>query len=222
MADVLRRVDDRVYRLEDRFVNLYVVDADRIVLVDSGTRSAEPAIRRGLKELGKEPADVASVLLTHHHVDHMGTAGVWRRDARASIAVSEDDAEVVAGREVRRGHGIGLGAKIALVFMGLFTRAMTPAPVEPDRRFAGKETFELEGLRLEVLPAPGHTRGSCAFRLQPEDVLFAGDAINGRRGSARPPVFVEDEHAARASFVRLRGLGARLILPGHGDPIPRS
>ena len=222
MADVLRRVADRVYRIEDRFVNLYVVDAGRLALVDTGTRSAGPLIRRGLSELGKEPADVAYVLLTHHHVDHMGTAAVWKREARAEVAVHDADAEVVAGRETRRGHGIGIAAKTALLFMGVFQRAMVAAPVEPDRRFQDRETLEVLGLRLEILPAPGHTRGSAAFRLLPDDILFAGDAINGRKGVPRPPVFVEDEHAARASFVRLRAITSPVILPGHGDPIRRA
>ena len=75
--DALERVSDRVYRVKDRYVNLYVIDAERIVLADTGTRTAEPKIRAGLRELGKEVSDVGLVLLTHHHGDHMGTAGGW-------------------------------------------------------------------------------------------------------------------------------------------------
>src|SRR3990172_5400011 len=97
MPAVLERVTDRVHRIRDRFVNVYVVDAGKIVLVDTGTRTAAPRIRSGLQELGREVEDIAYVLLTHHHLDHVGTAGVWRLEAGAALAIHEDDAKVLAG-----------------------------------------------------------------------------------------------------------------------------
>ncbi len=80
---VLERFRDRVYRVRDRFVNLYVVDAGSVVLVDAETRTAGPRICAGLRELGKEVEDIAYVPLTHHHPDHVGTAGVWELEAGA-------------------------------------------------------------------------------------------------------------------------------------------
>jgi len=44
---VLQRVSDRVSRLEDRFVNLYVIDVGKVALVDTGTRRAEPSSGKG-------------------------------------------------------------------------------------------------------------------------------------------------------------------------------
>ena len=219
MADALERVSDRVYRIRDRFVNLYVIDAGRLVLVDTGTGKAETVIRAGLRELGKEVADIGLVLLTHHHLDHMGTAAVWKRETRAPVAVHGSDSEVVAGREQRRAKGVGSRAKLLLLFGAPFMRMATSQAVEPDRTIAGDEILDLLGLRVRTIHAPGHTLGSCAFHLLQDDVLFAGDAVNAREGVPRPPTIVEDAKEARRSFDRLLGIGSRTLCPGHGNPV---
>jgi len=218
-ADVLERVAERVYRIRERFVNLYVIDVGRIVLVDTGTKGAEPLVREALKELGKELADIRLVLLTHHHLDHVGTAGVWKREAKSTVLVHDDDADVVAGRERRKGKGIGLRAKTLIAFAGVFAWSMRVPPLEPDRRLTGHETIDLLGLPAVVIHVPGHTIGSCAFHLPTEGVLFAGDAVNAREGVPRPPTIVEDAEEARRSFDRLLGIGSRTLCPGHGNPV---
>jgi len=212
---------DQVYRLEDRFVNLYVLDLGKIVLVDTGTRKAEGLIRQGLRELGKEVQDIAVLLLTHHHLDHVGTAGIWKRESQAQVSLHRIDAPVAARRERRRTTGTRPRAMVLGAFMGLFTRIMAAPPLETDRLLEGGETLDVLGWPFEVLHAPGHTLGSCAFYARSADVLFAGDAINGRRGEPEPPMFVEDREAALDSYRRLTTHPASLLLPGHGSPVRR-
>ncbi len=218
-SDLLREITDRVYRIQDRFVNLYVIDLGRIVLVDSGTRKAEDLIRQSLHELGKEVDDIAVLLLTHHHVDHIGTAGVWKREVRAEVDLHRLDAPVAAGVERRRMHGTKPSMKVAAAFIGLFSPFMRVAPLETDRVLAGGEVLDILGWPIEVLHAPGHTLGSCAFYARKAGVLFAGDAVNGRRGQPEPPIVVEDAAAALESYRTLTTLGAPILLPGHGSPV---
>lgn len=219
---ILQRVGERVYRIEDRFVNLYLVDAGRLVLVDTGTRKAEDLVCAGIRELGKEIEDIRLLLLTHHHLDHVGTAGVWKRVSNAQVAVHDADADVLAGRERRKGKGVGIRARILVTFAGIFARTLSVPPLEPDRRLGGNEVLDLQGLPTQVIHAPGHTLGSCAFDLPSEGVLFAGDAVTGRGGTAEPPWFVEDAEAATASFARLVAMHRPVLCPGHGDPIRRN
>lgn len=220
-ADRLERVADQVYRIEDRFVNLYVLDLGKIVLVDTGTKSAEPLIRASLREIGREIEDIAVLLLTHHHLDHVGTAGIWRRETGAQVNLHRDDAPVAAHQARRRAHGIGARAKTLSVFMGLFTRLMSADPVPTDRILEGGETLDIFGWPMDVIHVPGHTLGSCGFYARSAGVLFAGDAVNGRRGKAEPPIFVEDRDASVESFRRLTDLNAVVLLPGHGSPVRR-
>lgn len=220
--DLLQRVADQVYRLEDRFVNVYVLDLGRVVLVDTGTKGAGPRIRSALTEIGKEPEDVAVLLLTHHHVDHIGTAAAWRRDARAQVSLHRIDAPVAAGREHRRSHGVTGKAKLFAALMGVFVPLMRTPPVEADRILEGGEVLDVLGWPVEVLHVPGHTLGSCAYHARRAGILFAGDAVNGRAGKPEPPVVAEDRAAAVTSYRRLASLNAPILLPGHGSPVRRT
>lgn len=105
---------------------------------------------------------------------------------------------------------------------GIFSRTLAADPVQADRTFGDRENLEVLGLRLETIDAPGHTLGSCAFYLESEGVLLAGDAVNGRRGKAEPPIFVEDEAAARDSFRKLVAMDLAVLCPGHGSPIRKT
>ena len=108
------------------------------------------------------------------------------------------------------------------MFAGLFSRVLAVPPTRPDRRLTGDETLDLPEIRLQTIHAPGHTLGSRAFLLPREGLLFAGDAVNGRGGTARPPWFVEDATAALASFRKLMDLRPRGLCPGHRDPLTGS
>ncbi len=217
--EVLQPIADRVYRLEDRFVNVYVIDLGKLVLVDTGTRKAEGLIRAGLREIGKEEQDIAVLLLTHHHVDHIGTAGMWRRETRAQVDLHRLDAPVAARRERRRMHGTRPSMKVVAAFMGLFSPFLRAPPLETDRVLEGGEALDLLGWPVEVIHVPGHTLGSCAFYARQAGVLFAGDAVNGRRGKPEPPIVAEDLPAAQTSYEKLVQLRAPVLCPGHGSVV---
>ena len=70
---------------------------------------------------------------------------------------------------------------------------------------------------------PGHTAGSAAFLLQTERAIVTGDALvtghpttRQRRPQVLHPVFATDPDEAMRSLQVLRGLGAEVLLPGHG------
>ncbi len=218
-ADLLQRVADRVYRVEDRYVNVYVLDVGRVVLVDTGTKRAGPTIRAALKEIGKEPEDVAVLLLTHHHIDHIGTAAAWKRDARAQATLSRIDAPAAARTERRRLHGLNPRAKVMAAFMGVFIPLMRTPPVTADRLVDGGETLDVAGWPFDVIPVPGHTFGSCAYYARRAGILFAGDAVNGRAGTPQPPIVAEDPAAAMDSYRKLLELRAPILCPGHGSVV---
>ncbi len=217
--DRLQRVADQVYRLEHRYVNVYVLDLGKVVLVDTGTKGAGPDIRAGLREIGKEPEDVVVVLLTHHHVDHIGTAAAWKRETGAQVSLHRVDAPVAAGGRSPRSRGRTGKAKVFAALMGAFVPLMRTPPVATDRLLEGGETLDVIGWPVEVLHVPGHTLGSCAFFLRRSGILFAGDAVNGRAGAAELPIVAEDPKAAIESYERLTALRASVLLPGHGSPV---
>lgn len=82
-------------------------------------------------------------------------------------------------------------------------------------RFADlPEEFVVGDRRISVVKTPGHTDDSVCLLLD-SHALFTADTVIGD-----PSVIVEGSMSQYFESLRtLRGLGASVILPGHGDPI---
>ncbi|MGB8505523.1 MBL fold metallo-hydrolase, partial [Mycobacterium sp.] len=66
-----------------------VVDDDGVVLVDAGMTSDAAPVLNGLALLGRTPADVHTILLTHWHNDHAAGAVRMKELSGASVHYHE-------------------------------------------------------------------------------------------------------------------------------------
>jgi glyoxylase-like metal-dependent hydrolase (beta-lactamase superfamily II) len=67
-------VDNELFGVEGMLAT-YLLDADRLAILDAGTVDGAERILAGLAEVGIDSADVASVFVSHVHLDHAaGTA----------------------------------------------------------------------------------------------------------------------------------------------------
>ncbi len=78
------------------------------------------------------------------------------------------------------------------------------------------EVIEAAGLRIEVLATPGHTADSVSFVL--DDAVLTADTVLGRGTTV-----IDSEDGSLADYLeslhRLRALGSRRVLPGHGPDL---
>ena len=86
------------------------------------------------------------------------------------------------------------------------------------------ETIDVPG-RPRTVFSPGHTAGHCALSFADRDALITGDAIvtlDPYTGAVGPQIVAgaatADSRTALASLTALAATGARLVLPGHGQP----
>jgi glyoxylase-like metal-dependent hydrolase (beta-lactamase superfamily II) len=80
------------------------------------------------------------------------------------------------------------------------------------------EVIDAAGVRITVLATPGHTVDSVSFLVDDSAVLTA-DTVLGRGTT----VIDKEDGSLRdylESLQRLRGLGQRTVLPGHGPDLP--
>jgi glyoxylase-like metal-dependent hydrolase (beta-lactamase superfamily II) len=78
------------------------------------------------------------------------------------------------------------------------------------------EVIDAAGLRITVMATPGHTADSVSFLL--EDAVLTADTVLGRGTT----VIDKEDGSLRAyleSLQRLRGVGHRTVLPGHGPDL---
>jgi len=56
----------------ERFVYAYVIFGPHIVVIDSGVAGSAKTILDSVRARGRDPQEVATVVLTHAHLDHIG------------------------------------------------------------------------------------------------------------------------------------------------------
>ena len=207
------KVAEGVHRIDGvRISNAYLVSGDDgLVLVDTGIPGNAKRILAFIERLGHRPDELRAIVLTHWHIDHVGSAAELRRLTGAPIAIHELDAPVLAGRE-RPAKGRRAMAVITWLFR------LRPATAD----LLLRDGDHVGG--LEVVHVPGHTAGSIALR-RADGVVFSGDALLGdRHGGMRPPDpgLSLDPVQARVSAEKIKALGFTLLLPGHGRPAAGS
>ena len=155
------------------FINSFAfVDADgQVTLVDCGLSRAPARIVAGLAAIGRQPADVTRILLTHAHSDHAGGAReMVDRTGIEGVSVHADDAPYLA-----EGHN----APTAGTTMGrLLSRSSTSRfdPVTVGEVLTDGQVLDIAG-GLRVLHTPGHSPGHVSLLHEDSGVLITGDAI---------------------------------------------
>lgn len=147
------------------------VDGDgAVTLVDAGLRGATRRIVTALAAIGRRPEDVAQIVVTHAHLDHVGHARALRARTGGLVHVHEDDAGYVRdGRPPPRDPASPLARVVSFVHR-------RQASCDVDATFTEGDVLPVAG-GLRVLHTPGHSPGHCSFLHEPSGVLVTGDAL---------------------------------------------
>ena len=81
------------------------------------------------------------------------------------------------------------------------------------------QVFATGGGNLVAVRTPGHARRHFCFHLPGEGAVFTGDLILGEGDTTWVGEYPGGVRDYLDSLDRLEALGARLLLPGHGDPL---
>jgi glyoxylase-like metal-dependent hydrolase (beta-lactamase superfamily II) len=224
-------VADGVHRVEEALTNWYLVEeGTALTVVDAGFPRSWGTLHEALRRIGRSPADVAAVVLTHAHFDHVGFAERARTELGAPVWVHELDVSLARHPWRYRHERSRVPYMLAhpgfdRVFAAMAARgALTVPGVERVRTFRDGDVLDVPG-SPRAIHTPGHTHGHCALHLEARGVVFAGDAFvmhdpYTRRDGPRivAGAATADSARALASLDALRPLGADRILTGHGEP----
>ena len=228
MSPPPREVADGVYQLGSKWVNFYlVVENRRAILIDAGYPGYLAQLDGAIAGFGEPAVKLEAVLVTHHHVDHAGTAEALRSRDGAVVVVGGSDTMKVRGEEASHPPSgfyrqAWRPSMIAYLVHTIRAGGARYRPVAEVGSPEGDRALELPG-RPRVIPTSGHTAGHYSVLLEDRGVLFTGDAIvnfdyaSGRRGLGLHR-FNEDREEALSALGRLDGLDPEILLFGHGDP----
>ena len=194
MGDELEAIADGIWALRQpiprgtmpyTFCYLLADAAEDLHLIDPGWDDDANWARLGgaLSSIGRRPEDIATVLATHLHADHLGLAARIRSVSGATVQVSATErsalGELGGPRERERwaariaGWGVPEAVRDDLL-------AVAPAPraeLTVDAGLADGDLLDLPGREVRVIATPGHTAGSICLRVPAERLLFTGDHV---------------------------------------------
>lgn len=224
-----REVARDVHRLGDRDVNWWlVVDGGAATLVDAGLPAQFGQLLALLSSLDMTVGDIAAVVATHGHLDHLACIPAVRAAAPdVEVFVPLDDRVLAArrpGLEPRVLANSWRPAAIRTAVSYARQGMLSARPVVDAADLVDGDLVDVPG-RPRFVHAPGHTPGSGMFVLEDRDVVCSGDVLvtydpfTGRRGPGTLPAFDNVDHAqAVASLDRVAETGMGTVLPGHGEP----
>lgn len=176
-------------------VQVYLVEADPLTLVDTGVRSRESqaALEAALEGLGFEFRDIERIVVTHAHRDHMGLVETIRRaGADLECLAHTDDAEMIESFTERlperlddlsdlfREHGLPESVLKSMRSERLDELRRERHEAENtrvDRRLREGDRIAYKDFSLRVRHSPGHTAGHLMLEEEAAQLLFTGDQV---------------------------------------------
>ena len=203
----------------------YLIRGDRPCLVETGTAPSAPVVRDALAVLGIGAGDLASVVVTHIHLDHAGGAGdIAAMFPAAQIVVHQRGARHLADpSKLMAGARMVYGRALERLFGAL-------APVPAERIVALDDTGTVDlggGRRLDSHYSPGHAKHHVGLIDSDTGDLYTGDAAGvylpdtgDVRPATPPPDF--DMATALASVRKVAALRPSRLMFSHYGPVAQA
>jgi glyoxylase-like metal-dependent hydrolase (beta-lactamase superfamily II) len=215
-----RRIAAGVYQVGTGGANVFLIDLSEdgrpaakasaddgaapggLVLIDAGIDSEATAIGRAIRDLGRTPADLRAVVVTHFHGDHVGGLAKVRTHTNAETWMHPVDAALVRDGTTIRPLAEGPGRVRSVLARMINRRPAKPRePITVEREIGDGSAGHLALL----LPRDG-------------GVLFVGDAATNFARLSHGPIH-EDLAESERSLRKLAALDFQVAAFAHGRPI---
>jgi alkyl sulfatase BDS1-like metallo-beta-lactamase superfamily hydrolase len=197
-----------------------VVTSDGNVIIDTSIAAAAPSHKRALTAINDGP--IKAIVLTHAHGDHTGGVSLWKQPGTELIAQRAHE-ELVAYQLRLRGYfarsnaaQFGLG-----VAGGGAVGTAAASPVAPTVLFEDRYSFEIGGVRFDLLHTPGETPDHLTVWMPAVKAAFIGDNFY----ESFPNLYTLRGTETRKALDYVESLNTvlalepELVLPSHGPEI---
>lgn len=134
---------------------VYREGSSKVIFIDPADYGDQ--IFQAMKNNGFE---VAAILLTHGHFDHIWGCSRLRQLTSAPVYAYEGEEDVLLSSDLNVSAGAG--------------RACT---VKANTLLKDGEEVTIEDMTFKLIATPGHTQGSCCYYFEEANMLISGDTL---------------------------------------------
>lgn len=206
-----------LYQLTGGGTNLFVVVEEELTLIDTGLPGSHTGIINFLQRVGRKPEEIGSIIITHNHIDHIGSVPDLRRFTNARIFIHQ---AAMSSPDIDPPYPHGIRRLLRVPFLQPVRKRFVLEPENVDVQLEGNEVLSPLG-GLKVVHSPGHTPGSICLYAEKLKLIFIGDSMQRRRYRLQLPArrVSTDLDAALDSIRKIADLSPDIICFGHGKPL---
>jgi len=209
----------KTHRIQGIAFSSYLIETPTaLFLVDSGFRWFEPLVLGKIRAIGRHVDELKLAVLTHPHIDHVGSIPALSEHSDFEIAAHPDSADILAGG----GRAYSPPTKAwtrAVQWLATHALPLLRLPsITPTVHVADGQRLDEFGLAGALYHTPGHSPW-CISLLLDDGTAFAGDLIIGAghmTTAVSPPAMSVDPALALESVRKLLSAGAERFMPAHG------
>jgi glyoxylase-like metal-dependent hydrolase (beta-lactamase superfamily II) len=147
-------INDSVWCVKDKFVNAFIFKGKiGYLMVDAGF--GKNSFNLELKKLNIKPDQITTLLLTHTDGDHTGAVPLFKN---IDIYMHRDEEQMING------------------INGKSKYFKTKWKYGPYKLLNNNDTLLIDGLKIVIYHSPGHTPGSCCYKIG-NDYFITGDNL---------------------------------------------
>lgn len=196
--------------------NAFLLVDNDLTLIDTGFKGRATQILQEVRQLGYPPRQIANIIITHHHVDHVGSLAALKAATPARVIAHPADAPYINGRLPRL---FPAPLRCLMRVLPPLRSLWTPAPAAVDKLVNDGDELPILG-GIKILHTPGHTPGSICLFLPQQRLVIAGDVLGHRFRLKLPSkAFTVDLAQEIDSIKRVASLDFDIICVGHGSPL---
>jgi len=226
----LTQVADNVHLAETGLVNWgLLTDGQDVTLVDAGYPGDHDRVVESLTRIGRRVEDVTAVVVTHAHIDHIGTLPRLLQRTDASVYMSETETHHARREYLQQATEKDVALQSARSPRTLLWTLRIVAVGATKKVSLDDPLACVPGVPLDVpgrpvpVPTPGHTTGHNGYHLPGAGAVFSGDALGTAHPTTAidgpqllPSFFAHDPGETARTIDALSALDGDLLLPGHG------
>ena len=150
-----------------RFVYIFIIEGEKLHLIDTGVASAFDDIKNFIQSLGRDISEIQHIFLTHSHPDHIGAVKPIQEASNCVVYAPKNEIDWIENIQLQFQNRPVPG----------FNK-LVAGSVKVNHSFEDLQEIALEEyITVQSFLTPGHSSGSTSYFLKEKNALFCGDAI---------------------------------------------
>jgi hydroxyacylglutathione hydrolase len=213
--------ENKVQPVEFGHSNIYFIKTESgHILVDAGMPNKGDELDDKLAEAGVDPNSVQLIILTHGHLDHVGSVAHAKKVTGGQVLCHRSFSESLVNGKAEAAVAQNLLGRVLNLLTGLMGNKFDGT--QPDILIDDKYDLDEHGISGTIIDTPGHSPSSVSIMLDNGEALVGDLVREGAPGKIGLGMFYEDKRVALESIEKVAAFDPKRIYLSHGTYIDNS